>query len=143
MINDKKGIYVITCKVNDKKYVGYTMDSFIARWSYHVADFQTGINNKYMQEDFNKYGLLNFEMEILEEIEYGNRDYFLQKEQHWMAVLASINPKYGYNIVFGNYGARKHRTMKEFAETKKKLTREISLFIYSDKIRLFSIKLNY
>jgi len=62
----KSGVYLITNKVNDRKYVGSTIN-IIRRQQTHFSSLRVGIHgNPYLQNDFNKCGESNFIYTILE-----------------------------------------------------------------------------
>ena len=59
------GIYKITNKINGKCYIGQSID-IIKRWKTEYKWYQI---NKHLLAAFNKYGLENFNFEIIEECE--------------------------------------------------------------------------
>jgi len=60
------GIYQITNKVNNRKYIGKSGNIFI-RWQKHIADLSNNSHhNEKLQRDFKKYGFASFIFEILE-----------------------------------------------------------------------------
>ena len=65
----KFGIYKITCKVNNKIYIGSTEVCFKQRFTKHKQRLRNNYHeNDYLQKSWNKYGEDNFVFEILEEI---------------------------------------------------------------------------
>ena len=70
-------IYCIRNKINNKKYIGQTSQKrgYKQRWYNHISLL---INNKHhsknLQEDFNKYGIENFEFFILDEFTFSNKE---------------------------------------------------------------------
>jgi len=65
-IYKRYGIYGIKNKVNNKIYVGKTMQSFGDRWDCHRAQLRGGYHdNPHLQHSWNKYGEENFEFIIL------------------------------------------------------------------------------
>ena len=92
----KCGVYQIICKKNNKIYIG-SSKNIISRWRHHTSDLNRNCHsNMFLQEDWNKYGLDNFEFIILEETELENR---YDVEQNYLNLLM---PFYrvgnGYNI---------------------------------------------
>ena len=84
-------IYVITNKVNDKKYVGQTTQTIENRWRSHI-------NNKsciVIHRAIMKYGIGSFEIEIVQEC--NNQEELNQAEIAWIKKLDSSVPN-GYNI---------------------------------------------
>lgn len=58
-------IYKIQNKVNNRLYVGSTKN-YNARWNSHKKQLRENTHkNIYLQEDYNKYGLDNFEFSLL------------------------------------------------------------------------------
>lgn len=60
------GIYCITCRINNIKYIGSTND-IGRRLSKHFSELRNNRHtNSRLQEDYNKYGIDSFEIECLE-----------------------------------------------------------------------------
>lgn len=101
------GIYKIVNLINNKIYIGSSInlnkrkkEHFRAlKGNYHI--------NKHLQSSYNKYGKENFIFEIIEYIKDKNK--LIEKEQEWFNKL-NINFKNSYNICFvaGNTLGRKH-----------------------------------
>lgn len=63
----KRGIYSITNKINNKKYIGSTAKSFKARFTQHKSKLVTGHHHcSHLQNAYNKYGGENFVFRIEE-----------------------------------------------------------------------------
>ena len=61
-------IYKITNKINDKIYVGKTLDTIENRWREHKNDYQKRRNEKRpLYSAMRKYGIDNFFIEKIEE----------------------------------------------------------------------------
>lgn len=87
------GIYKITNVITNDIYVGKSLD-INNRFKKHISDFKNNKNkNKYIQDDYNKYGLNNFKFEI---IELCNSNELLTKERFWIKKIGT------YNIYFSN-----------------------------------------
>lgn len=87
-------IYAIRCKPNNKLYIGRTTN-LKQRVNNHFDNLK-GNSHKILdlQEDFNKYGIDNFEVYLLEEnIDYTER----KKEYDYMREYNTFSKKYGYN----------------------------------------------
>lgn len=57
-------IYLITNKVNSKKYIGFTSRKLQARWKQHISSSKN--NSKFLiHKAIRKYGISNFEIEII------------------------------------------------------------------------------
>lgn len=93
-------IYKITNKLNGKSYVGKTIQSVEERWRCHVRDSKKVTNEKRpLYNAFNKYGVENFSIEILEEVDVNDAS---NREKYWIEKLATF--KYGYNATIGGDG---------------------------------------
>lgn len=87
-------IYAIRCKSNNKLYIGRTTN-LKQRVNNHFDNLK-GNSHKILdlQEDFNKYGIDNFEVYLLEEnIDYTER----KKEYDYMREYNTFSKEYGYN----------------------------------------------
>lgn len=93
-------IYAIQCKVNNKIYIGQTVN-YTARIKYH-KDFlnKNKHTNPYLQEDYNKYGANNFIFYKLEENVPNNLN--LEKETYYMNLYGGTNSESIYNVK-GNF----------------------------------------
>lgn len=96
-INDKKqfgfsAIYLWTNTINSKVYVGQTQN-FYERIRQYIRGND---KNRLIGKAFAKYGMGNFELEILEKnIPLDKLD---EREQFWMDFYQSYNNKIGYNV---------------------------------------------
>ena len=100
------GIYCIRCKVNNKAYIGSSVD-IKSRWRGHKSALRTGKhNNKQLQEDYNKYGADSFLYSIL----INCKPQMLTKyENRYMLLFNTKDISMGYNIV---NAARPLQTLK-------------------------------
>ena len=93
------GIYKIINKINNKVYIGQSID--IDR---RLKDHISGLNGNYghnphFQNAWNKYGEKNFEFEIVEEVEDTNL--LDEREIYYISKYDSNNPDKGYNMMPG------------------------------------------
>lgn len=89
---NKGGIYQITNKLNDRKYVGSTCE-FKSRWYTHLRELRKNKHyNKFLQNDFNKHGEENYIFEILEIVD-GTTEERQAREQYFLDQLFANTPK--------------------------------------------------
>ena len=97
----KGGIYCITCAINNKKYIGCSMNIY-SRINYHKVLLNKNNRkgeNQYIIEDWNKYGYDNFNYEVLEYFENNlSKKEREDKELFWINKLDTINREKGYNL---------------------------------------------
>jgi group I intron endonuclease len=98
----KSGIYKITCKINNKVYVGKTKD-FYKRYHQYLSDFRRVLRNEssrlncYFENIVRKHGLDSFNFEVLE---FCAVEELKEREFYWMLKLESLNPEIGFNLRF-------------------------------------------
>lgn len=93
-------VYVITNKINDKKYVGVTQYSLDKRFKEHCRDSKTDrCKDRLLYSDMNKYGFKNF---IIDELETCSDDERFEKETYWIDKLNTYDN--GYNLTYGGTG---------------------------------------
>lgn len=121
-LNDltKKGVYKIENLVNHKVYIGSTRDSFKTRLKTHLSRLRRGVHeNLHLQGAFCKYSEENFELSILYIGE--NKEDILTKEQEYINMYNSCNPKLGYNLdPIVDRSVRSKETNKKISETLKR-----------------------
>lgn len=101
------GIYKITNKINNKVYVGQSIDIY-TRWTTHKNELNNNRHhNSYLQRAWNKYGEDSFCFDILEEC---SEDLLNEKECYYIELLKSTNKNYGYNLVSGGTLNRRFTT---------------------------------
>lgn len=91
-------IYKITNKVNGKSYIGQTRYTIEFRWKQH----QHKKDNTYFHNAIHKYGIENFNIEILEEC---NIEDLNNREIFYIAKYDTF--KNGYNLTIGGDGNRR------------------------------------
>ncbi|MEC1757392.1 ORF6N domain-containing protein [Schinkia azotoformans] len=89
--DDTAGIYSIQCLVNEKRYVGRSMD-IARRFAQHKGELESGTHwIKSLQRDWNKYGEGRFKFEVIEETDD------LTLEGYYIEHYDTTNKVYGYN----------------------------------------------
>lgn len=97
-------IYKITNKINNKCYIGQTIQFLEQRWKDHKKIYNNSNSKLYdfpLYKAFRKYGLENF---IFEKIDECNIDELDDKEIYWIAFYDSY--KNGYNQTLGGGGGK-------------------------------------
>ena len=109
------GIYKINNKINNKIYIGQTVN-IEKRWYKHKWDLNNNKHtNKHLQRAWNKYGEDNFHFSIIEECDTEELDI---KEKDYIQLFDSF--KNGYNRTLG--GEHGNRGMIVSMETRRKLS---------------------
>ena len=93
----KCGIYIIKNKINNKVYIGQSVD-IMCRWYAHKNSAKDKSQDSYtkIHTVMNELGIDNFYIEILEECEYSKLD---EREIYWIDFFNSY--KNGYNMTLG------------------------------------------
>lgn len=91
-------IYKATNIINNKVYIGQTVNSLKHRKSQHERSYKYG-KNYLFPNAIHKYGKENFKWEI---IDYASSiEELNEKENHYISLYDSTNPKKGYNLKCG------------------------------------------
>lgn len=94
----KKDIYIIKNTVNNKVYIGQSVN-VAQRWYHHLDEAKHQRTNCLIHKAMRKYGYDKFYYQILES---GVENYD-EREKHWIAHYNSLVPT-GYNIAVGGSG---------------------------------------
>ena len=94
-------IYLITNKINGKRYIGQTSAPIERRWSQHRSEAKTGSNTR-LYNAIRKYGEDNFEIEPLAIVRI--REEINLYEKYLISLFDLRNPDNGYNIAEGGDG---------------------------------------
>jgi group I intron endonuclease len=92
-------IYLITNKVNDKKYVGKTVRKLITRWNVHKNDSSKG-SCYALHSAIRKYGEENFTIEVIAE----SLAPYLSVLETFFIHLYNTFSEFGYNMTEGGDG---------------------------------------
>lgn len=91
------GIYEIVNKLNNKRYIGNTMQDFKVRWSQHKSLLNKNKHHsEHLQFSWNKHGTDNFEFKIVEVLK--TKEECVQREQYYIDFYNSYNAEFGYNM---------------------------------------------
>lgn len=93
-------IYIIKNKINNKVYIGQTMQPIKIRFTNHIMSSRTEDTKFYRA--IRKYGETNFYIELLEDVEPSLLN---EREIYWIEYYNSY--KSGYNSTLGGDGTRK------------------------------------
>ncbi len=92
------GIYLIKNLINNKVYVGQSVN-IKDRWGSHKRKLNKNCHsNLHLQSSWNKYGEDNFEFKVLEECDLNNIN---EREIYYIKKYNSANYEKGYNKTFG------------------------------------------
>jgi group I intron endonuclease len=87
-------VYVITCLVNDKVYIGSSAEPS-KRWSTHRSLLRKNKHHSvHLQNAWNAYGENAFTFSIIENAPLA---VLIEREQYWIDFHQSYNPVHGYN----------------------------------------------
>jgi group I intron endonuclease len=90
------GIYAIINKINNKIYVGSTIN-FKKRWIKHKTELRNKKHHsKHLENAWHAHGEENFQFKVLEEVE--NIQDLINKEQYYLDFYKSYREENGYNI---------------------------------------------
>ena len=93
-------IYKITNKINQKIYIGQTAKTIEERFQEHIIDAKKqNIKNRPLYKAFNKYGIENFSIELIEECA---NEILSEREIYWIKYFNSYHN--GYNATLGGDG---------------------------------------
>lgn len=115
-------IYKITNKLDEKVYIGQTVQTMESRLKAHYKNPK----NTYIKNALLKYGLDNFEIEQIDSAI--SMDELNNKEEFWIAFYDACNRDKGYNRTHGGKNARRsEQTRKQMSESRKgkKVDREV------------------
>lgn len=95
-------IYCITNKINGKQYVGKSITDAECRFKEHISDSKKDrCKHRPLYRAFNKYGIENFKLEVLEQV--SNTKQLADREKYW--ILKKNTFRFGYNATIGGDGS--------------------------------------
>lgn len=101
-------IYKATNKVNNKCYIGQTINALSYRRMHHYKDANSGRYSVYFHHAIRKYGKDNFIWEVLENC--NSKEELDEMEFHYIKQYNSFKPS-GYNMTLGGDGGRDAGTL--------------------------------
>lgn len=125
-------IYKITNLQNNKIYIGKTTTCIQERFSKHIYEANTPNTKGYMfilHKAFRKYGINNFNIEQIEEID---NSLLNDREIYWINFYNSMIPN-GYNMTFGGEGSTKinYKLVYELWDSGKSISQIASILNHS------------
>jgi group I intron endonuclease len=114
-------IYKTTNLINNKIYIGkriFSKDKFFRNKYYG--------SGKLLKVAINKYGLENFNREILEEVD---NELLEEKEIYWIKFYNSNNLEIGYNLTIGGNSKYGRKIGPMSYDTKKKISDSVSKYL--------------
>lgn len=117
------GIYMIKNSINNKIYIGKSVD-INKRWRDHrIALCDNSHYNEYLQRAWNKYGSDSFEFSIIEECQ---ADELNELEIYYIVeCYKSYDPNFGYNLTKGGDGVIPTDVVrKKMSDAQKKLCQD-------------------
>lgn len=103
-------IYLVTCTVTGKYYVGKTLKDPITRWKGHVAGALSGVKKAHLANSIVKYGKENFVIETLSKCDSESLN---NLEKLWIISLNANNSLVGMNVKTGGEGGKLADETKE------------------------------
>lgn len=135
-------IYKVKNKINGKIYIGQTIRDLDKRISGHIRESKLEGGNKPFVNAIKKYGIENFEWEIIDEAT--SLDELDEKEIYWIKQLNSITPN-GYNILGGGQKNRMRmaseclsKIISDGLKKSEKWQKTLNSVEYQEKIKKFS-----
>jgi group I intron endonuclease len=110
-------IYKITNIINDKSYIGLSINTAENRWKRHLYDTLNKKDNFAVHHAIRKYGEMNFKIEII--CKCNKIESLRILEIYYIKKFKSNDRKYGYNMTIGGEGAMGRKCSKE---TRKKIS---------------------
>lgn len=92
------GIYTIKNKINNKYYIGLSIN-IEQRFLFHQRRLRDNTHkNKHLQKSYNKYGIEGFEFIVIEEC---TEEQLCDKEKYYIKHYKSYKSELGYNKTYG------------------------------------------
>ena len=112
-------VYLLTNKINGKRYVGLTKRTLEERWAQHVSNAKSNVrtSRQLIVRAIKKYGDNNFTTEIIETCE--DKKTMCLREIYWIDALktrADMDGHHGYNLTDGGEGINGYIPTKESIE---------------------------
>lgn len=106
--DNKMIVYMIENKINHKKYIGITTNSFAERYPHGIRAH----HNPHLRKSVNKYGQKNFEVTLLEK-NVEDMETLCKLEMEYIEKYGTCNKDKGYNKSLGGLGVRQTERSEE------------------------------
>lgn len=137
-------IYKITNKINNKCYIGQTINTAEARWERHQNDALSNRLDTHFARAIRKYKPESFELEIIDTA--SNQEELTKKENYWINFYNSVNNGYNETLGIDKCGGNtyKSKTNEELENIREKIrqTKLGGLNINATPVKCRNIKTN-
>ena len=121
LIENKMVVYAITNKINGKKYIGITTNSFAERYPHGIRAH----HNPHLRNSVKKYGQENFEVILLEK-NVKDIETLCKLEMKYIEKYDTCNVDKGYNKSLGGLGVRQIERSEEHCRNLSKAKKGIN-----------------
>jgi group I intron endonuclease len=121
LIENKMVVYAITNKINGKKYIGITTNSFAERYPHGIRAH----HNPHLRNSVKKYGQENFEVILLEK-NVEDMETLCKLEMKYIEKYDTCNVDKGYNKSLGGLGVRQIERSEEHCRNLSKAKKGIN-----------------
>ncbi len=111
LTENKMIVYAIENKINNKKYIGITTNSFVERYPHGIRAH----HNPHLRNSVKKYGQKNFEVTLLEK-NVEDMETLCELETKYIGKYDTCNVDKGYNKSLGGLGVRQTERSEEHCE---------------------------
>lgn len=108
LIENKMVVYMIANKINGKKYIGITTNSFAERYPHGIRAH----HNPHLRKSVKKYGQENFTVKLLER-NIEDIETLCELEMKYIQKYDTYNKEKGYNKSLGGLGVRQTERSEE------------------------------
>lgn len=115
----KYKVYKITCKINNKIYVGQTYETLEERFKRHISFSKTKIDTKFYRA-IRKHGAENFYIELLEDCD--TQEELDELEYKWIVKLNAVKEGYNTKNSIGKCGGDTLSNHPNIVEIKQKIS---------------------
>ena len=124
-------IYKVTNLVNQKIYIGQSINSLEHRRSEHYKDSKrTDRPTVYFHKALLKYGYANFKWEVIEELD--SLDLLNEREIYWISFYNSIAPN-GYNMINGGNKFKDDNQKLFYSDSEKQFFDPLQFFDFDEQ----------